>query len=60
MLREVCCNCNQACILLLFLLLRQGIPVKHLAGLGLISGMTKKELIDAIAASSKLTKADAG
>lgn len=36
------------------------IPTAELAGIGLISGMTKAKLIDAIASSAKLTKADAG
>jgi hypothetical protein len=35
-------------------------PIPVLAGIGLISGMTKAKLIDAIASSAKLTKADAG
>lgn len=35
-------------------------PIKELAAIGLISGMTKAHLIDAIASSAKLTKADAG
>lgn len=35
-------------------------PIKELAGIGLISGIAKAELIDAIKESAKLTKADAG
>lgn len=36
------------------------IPIPVLPGMGLISGMGKKKLIDAIASSAKPTKADAG
>lgn len=35
-------------------------PLTELAGLGLISGMSKTKLIDAISSGAKLTKADAG
>jgi nucleoid DNA-binding protein len=34
--------------------------IAELTGIGLISGMSKAELIDAIKESAKLTKADAG
>jgi 3-keto-L-gulonate-6-phosphate decarboxylase len=40
--------------------LLSSMPIKELAGIGLISGMAKAELIDAIKESAKLTKADAG
>lgn len=36
------------------------LTVAEIAGIGLISGMNKRELIDSIAASAKLSKADAG